>query len=32
MLISDQGRNKHDLKLKKCTFIGYSEDEFGYRL
>ena len=24
--ISDQGRNEHDPKLKKCTFIDYSED------
>ncbi|WVZ00646.1 hypothetical protein V8G54_026715 [Vigna mungo] len=30
--ISDQGRNKLDPKSKKCTFIGYGEDEFGYRL
>ncbi|WVZ04917.1 hypothetical protein V8G54_018263 [Vigna mungo] len=30
--ISDQGRNKLDRKSKKCTFIGYGEDEFGYRL
>ena len=32
MHISDQGRNKLDPKLKKCTFIGYGEDEFGYRI
>ena len=32
MHISDQGRNKLDPKSKKCTFIGYGEDEFGYRL
>ncbi|WVZ24135.1 hypothetical protein V8G54_002679 [Vigna mungo] len=25
--ISDQGRNKLDPKSKKCTFIGYGEDE-----
>lgn len=30
--ISDQGRNKLDPKSKKCTFIGYGEDEFGYRI
>ncbi|WVZ16676.1 hypothetical protein V8G54_009658 [Vigna mungo] len=30
--ISDQGRNKLDPKSKKCTFIDYGEDEFGYRL
>jgi hypothetical protein len=30
--ISDQGRNKLDPKSKKCTFIGYGEGEFGYRL
>lgn len=30
--ISDQGRNKLDPKSKKCTFIGYGEDEFGYHL
>uniref|UniRef100_A0A803Q806 Integrase catalytic domain-containing protein n=1 Tax=Cannabis sativa TaxID=3483 RepID=A0A803Q806_CANSA len=28
--ISDQGRNKLDPKSKKCTFIGYGGDEFGY--
>ena len=32
VLISDQGRNKLDPKSKKCTFIGYGEDEFGYHL
>ncbi|WVY97343.1 hypothetical protein V8G54_029494 [Vigna mungo] len=26
------GRNKLDPKSKKCTFIDYGEDEFGYRL
>ncbi|WVZ04864.1 hypothetical protein V8G54_018210 [Vigna mungo] len=26
-----RGRNKLDPKSKKCTFIGYGEDEFGYR-
>lgn len=30
--ISDQGRNKLDPKSKKCTLIGYGEDEFGYRI
>jgi len=30
--ISYQGRNKLDPKSKKCTFIGYGEDEFAYRL
>ena len=30
--ISDQGRNKRDPKSKKCTFIDYGEDEFGYRI
>ena len=30
--ISDQGRNKLDPKSKKCTFIIYGEDEFGYRI
>lgn len=30
--ISYQGRNKLDPKSKKCTFIGYGEDEFCYRL
>ncbi|CAO2827530.1 unnamed protein product [Amaranthus hypochondriacus] len=30
--ISDQGRNKLDPKSKVCTFIGYGEDEFGYRI
>lgn len=30
--ISDQGRNKLDLKTKKCNFIGYGENEFGYFL
>ena len=30
--ISDQGRNKLDSKSKFCTFIGYGEDEFGYRI
>ncbi|WVZ02641.1 hypothetical protein V8G54_023447 [Vigna mungo] len=30
--ISDQGRNKLDPKSKKCTFIGYGEDEFCYRI
>ncbi|GAA0153727.1 hypothetical protein LIER_11897 [Lithospermum erythrorhizon] len=30
--ISDQGRNKLDPKSKKCTFIGYGGDEFGYRI
>ncbi|KAK2366240.1 putative mitochondrial protein [Trifolium repens] len=30
--ISDQGRNKLDPKSKKCTFIGYGENKFGYRL
>ncbi|CAA0810671.1 Uncharacterized mitochondrial protein AtMg00710, partial [Striga hermonthica] len=30
--ISDQGKNKLDPKSKKCTFLGYGEDEFGYRL
>jgi len=30
--ISDQRRNKLDPKSKKCTFIGYGEDEFGYHL
>ncbi|KAL5838301.1 hypothetical protein ACOSQ3_015470 [Xanthoceras sorbifolium] len=30
--ISDQGRNKLDPKSKKCTLLGYGEDEFGYRL
>ena len=32
MHISDQGRNKLDPKSKVCTFIGYGEDEFGYRI
>ena len=32
MHISDQGRNKLDPKSKKCTFIGYGDDEFGYRI
>ena len=32
MHISDQGRNKLDPKSKICTFIGYGEDEFGYRI
>ena len=32
MHISDQGRNKLDPKSKKCTFIGYGEDEFGYHI
>ena len=32
MYISDQGRNKPDPKSKKCTFIGYGEDEFYYRI
>ena len=32
MHISDQGRNEPDPKSKKCTFIGYGEDEFGYRI
>ncbi|WVY98453.1 hypothetical protein V8G54_030604 [Vigna mungo] len=27
-----RGQNKLDPKSKKCTFIGYGEDEFGYRL
>ena len=30
--ISDQGKNKLDLKSEKCTFIGYGEDEFGYHI
>lgn len=30
--INDQGRNKFDLKSKKCTFINCGEDEFGYHL
>ena len=30
--INDQGRNKLDPKSKKCTFIGYGENEFGYHL
>uniref|UniRef100_A0A803MU96 CCHC-type domain-containing protein n=1 Tax=Chenopodium quinoa TaxID=63459 RepID=A0A803MU96_CHEQI len=30
--ISDQGRNKLDPKSKVCTFIGYGEYEFGYRI
>ena len=32
MHIIDQGGNKLDPKSKKCTFIDYGEDEFGYRL
>ena len=32
MHITDHGRNKPDPKSKKCTFFGYGEDEFGYRL
>ena len=31
MHISDNSRNKLDAKSLKCTFIGYSGDEFGYR-
>ena len=30
--ISDQGMNKVDPNSKKCTFISYGEDEFGYYL
>jgi len=27
-----ENRTKLDVKSKKCTFIGYGIDEFGYRL
>ena len=30
--ISDHGRDKLDAKSKKCYFIGYGGDAFGYRL
>ena len=32
MHITDQGRSKFDPRYKKCTFISYDEDEFGYRI
>lgn len=32
LYISDQGKNKLDIDLKKFTFIDYGEGEFGYRL
>ncbi|XP_068658201.1 aluminum-activated malate transporter 8-like [Aristolochia californica] len=28
----NRGRNKLDPKSKKCTFLGYGEDDFGYRI
>jgi hypothetical protein len=29
--ISDHARSKLDPKSVKCTFIGYGDDDFGYR-
>jgi hypothetical protein len=30
--IDNENRNKLEEKSKKCTFIGYSVNDFGYRL
>ena len=30
--IDKENRTKLEAKLKKCTFIGYGVDDFGYRL
>ena len=30
--ISNYDRNKFDAKSLKCTFVGYSNDDFGYKL
>jgi hypothetical protein len=30
--IDKENRTKLEEKLKKCTFIGYSVNDFGYRL
>ena len=30
--ISKDERSKLDAKSKQCIFIGYEQDEFGYRL
>ena len=32
MHVVENQRSKLDNKLKPCIFMGYSEDEFGYRL
>ena len=32
MYIPKYERSKLDVKTKYCIFLGYSQDEFGYRL